>query len=515
MIAVIDFGSQYTQLIAKKLRKLGYLATVLPSTTDSKILANLEKTQGLKGVVLSGSPASVSEGNTPDPEIMNLGLPILGICYGYQFLAQHFGGAVGSGARREYGATRIQVVPSAANDPLLKGLNPEFRVWMSHGDHVEKIPPSAKALLTSQGHAVGFAMPDRKLWALQFHPEVHHSEFGTELLENFATIAAGGRHDWDLKTALKTLEDKLRADLKGVDQVLCAVSGGVDSTVLAVLLAKVTKVEAVMVDHGFLRSYDVADLRRSFAKFPNINLTVIDATNECWAELEGINDPEEKRKTIGRLFIETFDRHVKAHWNQSAKVCFAQGTIYSDVIESADNNKASAHKIKSHHNVGGLPDRLPFRLIEPLREFFKDEVREIGRLMGLDSIEVDRHPFPGPGLLIRCLAPLNRENIATLQHCDRIFHEELIRRNLYTKTWQAGAILLPVSTVGVMGDGRTYEKVLALRAVSSLDAMTAEATEFPLTDLKEIASRIVNEVKGVNRVVYDLTSKPPATIEWE
>jgi GMP synthase (glutamine-hydrolysing) len=513
MIAVIDYGSQYTQLIAKKFRKLGYLATVLPSSTRAEDLKNLEKTGGLKALVLSGSPASVSEGNTPDPKMMDLGIPILGICYGYQFLAHHFGGEVGSGARREYGATQVQVAD--ALDPLLKGVSKEFRVWMSHGDHVEKMPSQSRVLLTSQGHTVAFALPDRKLWALQFHPEVHHSEFGSQLLENFAIAAEGGRHDWDLKQVLQNLEKKLRDELKGVDRVLCAVSGGVDSTVLAVLLSKVSKVEAVMVDHGFLRSYDVQDLRRTFAKFPGINLTVIDARDACWKELEGVQDPEEKRKTIGRLFIETFDRHAKEHWKASDKVCFAQGTIYSDVIESADNKKANAHKIKSHHNVGGLPERLPFRLIEPLREFFKDEVREIGRLMGLDDAEVERHPFPGPGLLIRCLAPLNRENVAVLQHCDRIFHEELLKRNLYKKTWQAGAILLPVSTVGVMGDGRTYEKVLALRAVSSIDAMTAEATEFPMTDLKEIASRIVNEVKGVNRVVYDLTSKPPATIEWE
>ncbi len=515
MIAVIDYGSQYTQLIAKKFRRLGYLADILPSSTNAEDLKKLRAQSDLRAIVLSGSPSSVSEGDTPDPKILDLDLPILGICYGYQFLAQHFGGEVGSNQRREYGATKIDCLPDARQDPLMKDLPESSRVWMSHGDHVEKFPEGSRLLYGSKGHPVAFSIPSKKVWALQFHPEVHHSENGELLLRNFAEAVVGVRHDWKLDHVLKKIEDDLRKELAGAERVLCAVSGGVDSMVLAVLLSRVTQVEAVMVDHGFLRNYDISDLRRAFANYPSINLHVVDAIDECWKELEGLSDPEEKRRTIGRLFIETFDRHVKEHWKSAAKVVFAQGTIYSDVIESADNKNAKAHKIKSHHNVGGLPELLPFRLIEPLRHFFKDEVREIGRLLGLSDREVDRHPFPGPGLLIRCIAPLNRENVRVLAHCDEIFHDELMKRGLYQKTWQAGAMLLPVSTVGVMGDGRTYEKVLALRAVTSVDAMTAEATEFPMHDLKEIASRIVNEVRGVNRVVYDLTSKPPATIEWE
>jgi GMP synthase (glutamine-hydrolysing) len=508
MIAVLDYGSQYTQLIAKQLRRLGYKTEVWPATSSAAFVREQINARDLRALVLSGSPASVGENIQPDPGLLELGLPILGICFGYHFLAHRFGGKVVSSEHREYGAAVVSKAPAASSDPLLKGLPADFRVWMSHGDSVVELPKGAELLLQSQGKIAAFSIPAKKIWALQFHPEVHHSECGTEILTAFAREVASSQEDWSVQKALDGCLAKLRKDLDGVPEVLCAVSGGVDSTVLAALLSQVTKVHAVFVDHGFQRAYDLSDLKRVFGHFPNIRLDVVDARKEFWAELDGVSDPETKRKIIGRLFIETFDKHADCPF-------LGQGTIYSDVIESAAAGAGASHNIKSHHNVGGLPKDIKFKLVEPLREFFKDEVREIGRLLGIDAESLNRHPFPGPGLSIRCVGPLKPERIEVLRKADAIFHEELVKRNLYHKTWQALCVLTPISTVGVMGDGRTYESVLAIRAVSSIDAMTAEASELPFGDLKAIASRIINEVKGVSRVVYDLTSKPPGTIEWE
>ncbi len=529
MIAILDFGSQYTQLIAKRFRRLGFKAKVYPARSSAadliRGLKNEAPTHGpegerLSGLVLSGSPSSVGTGIDPDPKLLELGVPVLGICFGYQF-AKHLGGKVESSKHREYGQAWVerkrsdQAHAEVPQDELLEGTSERFRVWMSHGDSVVQAPPGAQTILYSNDKIAAFRILEKRMWALQFHPEVFHSQFGDEILGNFAEkICRLPRGEWNVAQALEASLSRLKSELKDVPVLHCAVSGGVDSTVLAVLLSQVTKVHAIFVDHGFLRAYDESDLRRFFAPYPNISLEVIDAREAFWKELRGKSDPELKRKTIGRLFIETFYSHIGA--KPGTKVYLGQGTIYSDVIESAQASQGGAsHNIKSHHNVGGLPENHDFVLVEPLREFFKDEVREIGRLLQIDSEALARHPFPGPGLAIRCLGELSPERIEVLRNADELFVRELKRRGLYTQTWQAFCVLLPVSSVGVMGDARSYESVLALRAVSSTDAMTAEATRLPLEELCEIANLIVNEISGVNRVVYDLTGKPPATIEWE
>ncbi len=515
MILILDFGSQYTQLIAKRLRRLGFQAEVLSGKTSAETIS---KRKDLTGLILSGSPASVGTTVLPDEKILDLHVPLLGICFGYQWLASHFKGRVEASKHREYGAAQVKPTAHGKTDPLTKQLSESCSVWMSHGDSVVELPVGALQILESKGKPAGFRIADKKIWGLQFHPEVHHTPEGDRILESFAKDICGQTKDWNLASVLGDLKKDLKAKLKDVPEVLCGVSGGVDSTVLAVLLSEFTKVRAIFVDHGFLRSYDLRDLKKVFAKFPNIDLQVLDVRREFWKELHGVFDPEQKRKIIGRLFIETFESQVRKELHmhgKDGKAYLAQGTIYSDVIESAANELAPTEKIKSHHNVGGLPENLSFELVEPLRKFFKDEVREIGALLGIVPEALSRHPFPGPGLAIRCVGALTPERIDVLCKTDEILHEELVARNLYTKTWQALTVLLPVSSVGVMGDGRSYESVVAIRAVSSLDAMTAEASELPWKDLKEITSRIVNEVKGVNRVVYDLTSKPPGTIEWE
>jgi GMP synthase (glutamine-hydrolysing) len=518
MILVLDYGSQYTQLIAKRLRRLGFKAEVIPGTTKADKLP-VEK--GVPyGIILSGSPASVGEGIDPDPKLLDLGVPVLGLCFGYHFLASHLGGKVEAQKHREYGAGRTRRTAAGRTDPLTKNFPDDAGVWMSHGDSVTQLPPGASLLLESHGQVSGFTVAARRFWGLQFHPEVHHTPQGDELFKSFARDICGLEPDWNLGDELTQLKAQLKEQLKGVDEVMCGVSGGVDSTVLAVLLSQVVKVRALFVDHGFLRDYDLVDLKKVFAKYPNIELEVVDARELFWSQLDGISDPEKKRKIIGKAFIDAFYGRVRAEAGKksthaSGKSYLGQGTIYSDVIESAANQLGPAHLIKSHHNVGGLPEDLPFALVEPLRAFFKDEVREIGALLGIEKEALARHPFPGPGLAIRCVGELKPQKIEILAKCDTIFHEELLKRGLYHKTWQALVVLLPVSSVGVMGDGRSYESVVAIRCVNSVDAMTAEASELPWSDLKAIASRLVNEVKGVNRVVYDLTSKPPGTIEWE
>jgi len=514
MILVLDFGSQYTQLISKTYRRLGFECEVISgkwSVEDWKKEAkDKDYTKEFSGVILSGSPASVGLDIEPDNSWFESKKPILGICFGYQYLATKFGGEVSSTSHREYGSSKIRVLDDV-NDVLLDGVASNSVAWMSHGDSVIKEPDGSTITVMSGDKIAGFVIPDKKVWGLQFHPEVYHSAQGEKILHNFAARILALEQDWSVKDELKKLQDNLREEFKDVPVIYCGASGGVDSTVMVALLSQFAKVKALYVDHGFQRAYDLKDLKSVFKDFPNVDLEVIEASEMFWKELDGVSDPETKRKIMGRLFIDAFYSAIP----NKDDVYLGQGTIYSDVIESAQNNLASSHMIKSHHNVGGLPADLKAKLVEPLRHFFKDEVRQIGRLLGIKEEFLERHPFPGPGLSIRCVGELRREKVEILRKVDEIFHDELIKRDLYSKTWQALAALLPVQAVGVMGDGRTYEWVVALRAVSSVDAMTAEATEIPWPDLQEISSRVVNEVRGVNRVLYDMTSKPPGTIEFE
>jgi GMP synthase (glutamine-hydrolysing) len=508
-IAILDFGSQYTQLIARRVREQKVYCEILRFDTKAADLA----ARNPKGIILSGGPASVLAAGSPscDKALFELGIPVLGICYGMQLMGRDLGGQVKPGHAREYGSARISVTDSAT---LFKDLPDELDVWMSHGDQVEALPPGFKVLAKTHTCPIAaMANPARRLFALQFHPEVVHTPRGVEVLRRFLFDACGCAGDWKMSQFIAESMRVIR-DTVGSGHVLCGLSGGVDSSVVAALLHKAigSQLHCVFVDNGLLRHGEAEQVEETFGKHFGIDLRVARAQDLFLQRLDGISDPEQKRKIIGATFIDVFADEAR----KLGEVKFlAQGTLYPDVIESSSPIGGPSVTIKSHHNVGGLPPDLQFKLIEPLRDLFKDEVRALGRELGLPDTIVDRQPFPGPGLAVRILGGVTADRVRMLQQADLRVQEEIRPLPEYKDIWQAFAVLLPVQTVGVMGDERTYENVVAVRAVQSMDGMTADWFRLPYDTLDRIARRIINEVRGVNRVVYDISSKPPSTIEWE
>ncbi|MFO7828841.1 MAG: glutamine-hydrolyzing GMP synthase [Bacteroidales bacterium] len=505
-ILILDFGSQYTQLIARRVRELNVYCEIHPFSKIPKLDSSF------KGVILSGSPFSVRDKNAPIPDLsaIKAKIPLLGVCYGAQFLAQNYGGEVLPSKHREYGRARLNHIDQ--DNRLMKGLDLNTQVWMSHGDTITKIPENFQVITgTSDVKFGGFKILDEETYGIQFHPEVYHTTQGKQLLENFLVDICGCRQDWTPSVFADDTINELKEKL-GNDKVVLGLSGGVDSSVAAVLLHKAIgkNLTCIFVDNGLLRKNEFEKVLESY-KDMGLNVIGVDAKDQFLSQLKGISDPEGKRKAIGRVFIEIFDQ--EAHRIKDVK-WLAQGTIYPDVIESVSVNGPSV-TIKSHHNVGGLPAKMHLKVVEPLKLLFKDEVRRVGKSLGIKNELISRHPFPGPGLAIRILGDITPEKVQILQEVDDIYIEGLKKYGWYDKVWQAGAILLPVQSVGVMGDERTYENAVALRAVSSTDGMTADWSHLPYEFLSDISNKIINGVKGINRVVYDISSKPPATIEWE